>query len=596
MKVIKKKVSNFIKMLSIKQLYFTAVLPLSIIGYILIAFSVRNVYFHQIKNTLTSETQNAIMNKTDNFNRYFDSLYYATDSIIYSDATQQFLRKNLVSPSTNDQLQLAEILNNFMNQPSDSYIINSWTTSNPMITISIQNANEDLFSTTAVYETERKHTSALLSLLKNDIISLHGQGDLYWDSQSKSLYFFRAIYNSQISQPNQFLGLFSVRLSKRVFSDAIGYYAPSASTSYCFANLKGEIISNFSLLSDSDCRELLKKNKLTLYHYNYHISSPKLKYGNFILMGIVNDSKLYAGSYRLLRHLLILTTISLLLITGSITLAYGVIANRFNQFIKKLNSTDSFGKASFIHMNVKGEFEELEDVYNSMLVRVSQLTSSLHAQEIATKDAELASLYAQINPHFLYNTLDCINGLISLQKKTEAQEAIISLSKLLRFAIKERNIVPLKKELEYVRNYLFIEKIRYPNKLLVLIDVPEELHAYTIPKLTLQPLIENAIIHGFHNSLNEVIIAVTADSDEKSIILHIKDNSGGIPDEIMDNINHWNPSDDSEKNLSGCSGVGLVNIQKRLRLTYGNNYGITIQKNNKGGTHILIQIPKRSDL
>lgn len=105
MKVIKKKVSNFIKMLSIKQLYFTAVLPLSIIGYILIAFSVRNVYFHQIKNTLTSETQNAIMNKTDNFNRYFDSLYYATDSIIYSDATQQFLRKNLVSPSTNDQLQ-----------------------------------------------------------------------------------------------------------------------------------------------------------------------------------------------------------------------------------------------------------------------------------------------------------------------------------------------------------------------------------------------------------------------------------------------------------------------------------------------------------
>lgn len=73
-----------------------------------------------------------------------------------------------------------------------------------------------------------------------------------------------------------------------------------------------------------------------------------------------------------------------------------------------------------------------------------------------------------------------------------------------------------------MRNYLFIEKIRYQNKLLVLIDVPEELHAYTIPKLTLQPLIENAIIHGFHNSLNEVIIAVTADSDEKSIILHIK--------------------------------------------------------------------------
>lgn len=95
MKVIKKKVSNFIKMLSIKQLYFTAVLPLSIIGYILIAFSVRNVYFHQIKNTLTSETQNAIMNKTDNFNRYFDSLYYATDSIIILMPHSNFFERTL---------------------------------------------------------------------------------------------------------------------------------------------------------------------------------------------------------------------------------------------------------------------------------------------------------------------------------------------------------------------------------------------------------------------------------------------------------------------------------------------------------------------
>lgn len=133
-------------------------------------------------------------------------------------------------------------------------------------------------------------------------------------------------------------------------------------------------------------------------------------------MGIINDSKLYAGSYHLLRHLLILISISVILITGSIILAYGVISGRFNQFIRKISSTDSLGNAALIHMNVKGEFEELENVYNSMLVRVSQLTSSLHAQELATKDAELASLYAQINPHFCTILLTVLMDLFHFKK------------------------------------------------------------------------------------------------------------------------------------------------------------------------------------
>lgn len=166
------------------------------------------------------------------------------------------------------------------------------------------------------------------------------------------------------------------------------------------------------------------------------------------------------------------------------------------------------------------------------------------------------------------------------------------MSKFLRFAIKADNIVSLQKELEYVRNYLFIEKIRYQNRLLVLIDVPEELNSYAIPKLTLQPLIENAIIHGFNDSFKEMLIAVTAASDDSSVILHIKDNGCGISEEIIDKINHLDPFIDMDDKNTGCNGIGLMNIQKRLRLTYGNNYGISIQKNFKDGTHILICIPK----
>ena len=123
MKTAKEKINNLLKSFSIKQLYFAAVLPLLILGYILIAFSVWNVYVHQMKSTLALETQNAIMNKADNFNSYFDSLYYATDSIIYSDITQQLLQKNVTSPSPDDQSLLTDILYNYMHQSFSSYVI-----------------------------------------------------------------------------------------------------------------------------------------------------------------------------------------------------------------------------------------------------------------------------------------------------------------------------------------------------------------------------------------------------------------------------------------------------------------------------------------
>ena len=115
-----------------------------------------------------------------------------------------------------DQSLLTDILYNYMYHSSSSYVINSWTINNPIVTLSIQNAAGDLYATSAIYNTEKKRTNELFGLLKDNITALHGQGYLFWDTQSRSLYFFRAIYNYQISQTDQFLGLLSIRLSSRV--------------------------------------------------------------------------------------------------------------------------------------------------------------------------------------------------------------------------------------------------------------------------------------------------------------------------------------------------------------------------------------------
>ncbi len=260
------------------------------------------------------------------------------------------------------------------------------------------------------------------------------------------------------------------------------------------------------------------------------------------------------------------------------------IAQEFQFFIRKLDSTSIIDEEAYIQMDTSDEFVTLSKVYNRMLSRIHKLSDNIHQQKLLTKDAQIENLQAQINPHFLYNTLNCISGLIDLGRKQDCQKAIAALADIERMSLKGEPFCTLEKDLSYIRQYTFIQQLRFENKLQFLIDVPAKLQKFIIPKLVLQPLIENAVLHGTSTVNRKGIIGVFAKVKEDVLLLSIKDNGPGFtPEFIRDFLNHGK---DRPQN-----SYGLYNIDKRLKLYFGDSYGLILSNNPSAGACVVVRIP-----
>lgn len=239
-------------------------------------------------------------------------------------------------------------------------------------------------------------------------------------------------------------------------------------------------------------------------------------------------------------------------------------------------------------IDVKGtyEVEQLSKRFNFMLHRIRQLMGqSIHEQE-AKRKSELEVLQAQINPHFLYNTLNSVIRMVERGKTEEVVTAITSLSKFFRISLsKGKNIITVEEELEHVRNYLVIQKIRYKTKFNYMIDVQDEALTCTTLKLIIQPLVENAIYHGIECMSDEGNISITVRVEGMNVVIQIADNGLGMSQQVMQQL-----LSGGVKSASG-SGVGVKNVHKRIQLYYGTSYGLTFQSELEEGTTVTITIP-----
>ncbi|HEY2493509.1 MAG TPA: sensor histidine kinase [Paenibacillus sp.] len=243
-------------------------------------------------------------------------------------------------------------------------------------------------------------------------------------------------------------------------------------------------------------------------------------------------------------------------------------------------------------IDVKGayEVEQLSKRFNFMLHRIRQLMGqSIHEQE-AKRKSELDVLQAQINPHFLYNTLNSVIRMVERGKNEEVVTAITSLSKFFRISLsKGNNIITVEEELEHVRNYLVIQKIRYKTKFNYMIDAEDEaLHCTTL-KLIIQPLVENAIYHGMEYMQDEGNIVITVRVEGRNVVMRITDNGLGMSPQVMQQL-----LTGGVKSVSG-SGVGVNNVHQRIRLYYGMSYGLTFQSELEEGTTVTLTIPMQRD-
>ena len=239
------------------------------------------------------------------------------------------------------------------------------------------------------------------------------------------------------------------------------------------------------------------------------------------------------------------------------------------------------------------ELRNISSGFNKMLYRIKQLISDVEIEQERKRDAQFKVLQQQINPHFLYNTLESINALAALNGQKQISRMTINLGKLLRISINGGYEVKVRDEIRHVISYLEIQKIRYDNRFAYMVDVEEELEQYYVLKLIIQPLVENILNHGFSQQNKQGIIKISGSIRKGKGELWIEDNGMGIDASILADLNNWRLRKSAQE-MKG-HGHGIRNVAERLELYYGEKSGLIVCSTEKHGTLIKISFPLKGD-
>mgnify|MGYP001001374303 FL=1 len=292
--------------------------------------------------------------------------------------------------------------------------------------------------------------------------------------------------------------------------------------------------------------------------------------------------------------------IILLLCLSTLPIIFLAVSNIFQDIIKPINILVNkmhqmeIGETGVtMTWNRSDEIGYLVSSFNKMSTEIDDLINRAYKEEIAFANAEIKALQTQINPHFLYNTLETINWKAQLEGVDEISDMVMALSNLMEAGI-DRNgqkFVSLKQEMDYVENYMFLIQKRFGNKIIFQKEIKPDTLEYPIPKLILQPLIENAIRHGIEPK-GKGRICLTSGYEKDFLILQIMDDGVGIPADTLAwlsaSLSHP-PSSHSQGKFSNTE-VGILNVQRRIQLIYGNPYGLKI-KSSPEGTKVIINLP-----
>ena len=255
------------------------------------------------------------------------------------------------------------------------------------------------------------------------------------------------------------------------------------------------------------------------------------------------------------------------------------LANAMQEFEKDTNN--------FEFKSIEGttEITSLTESFEHMVVQIKELVEKVRQEEVTLRKTELKALQAQINPHFLYNTLDAIAWLCEEERHKDAVEMVNSLAKLFRISISRgHELITIEKEMQHAKSYLKIQNFRYKNQFTYSFDVDEECLNYLCNKITLQPIIENAIYHGIDRMVDEGKINIGIHQKGDRIIFTVEDNGVGMTEEQCEEILH--------KDAGDRVGIGIKNVNDRIKIYFGEEYGLTIQSELDEGTRVTISMPK----
>lgn len=267
-----------------------------------------------------------------------------------------------------------------------------------------------------------------------------------------------------------------------------------------------------------------------------------------------------------------------------------IVSLRISRPISKLNESVmeyEAGEKPEIYIGGSSEIRHLGHSVQQSYEQIDSLMKKIILEHNERRKSELDALQSQINPHFLYNTLESITWMVEGEHNDKAVFMITQLAKLFRISLsKGRTVITVKDELQHAQSYMNIQKVRYKNAISVVFDVAPEISSYCIVKLVLQPILENSINYAVNDMDDDGVIKVTGELKDGNVILSVIDNGIGMSEEQMDSV----LTDENQEHKHG-SGVGLVNVNKRLQLFFGKEHGLKVESKLDEGTKVTISIP-----
>lgn len=319
-------------------------------------------------------------------------------------------------------------------------------------------------------------------------------------------------------------------------------------------------------------------------------SSMYLSNNGWKTVGIISDRQVYAPFERLR-----MAIIFAILVFGIIAVIFAWKgADNVSEPIKKVRTTMKQVEKGDFNVQLKiasqDEVGELAQSFNHMIEKIKRLMAQEQESQEKLRYAELKALQSQINPHFLYNTLDSINWMVRMGRNDKVEEMIDALSTFFRISLsKGRHFISIREELIHVEKYIMIQKVRYERIMESEICVPEEFFGYDIIKMTLQPLVENALYHGIKEKGEGGVIRITAEGQGDNIVFCVSDTGLGMSKEKLEKLQiMMDQGIDHDPDA-----YGIINVQKRIHMYFGTEYGLRFESEPGSGTSVYVTIPKR---
>lgn len=594
---LKEKMLRFYKNLTIKRkillvFYIQIAIPLILIGFMSYKLSADIIYKKSVD--YTQDILNTIELRLKD---YVNNLTVVSQDLLYDRKIYDVLNDNVTSHTPLSEYENETEINNTLKKlilsrneiqsicliTRDGYF---FTADNNSKKISIRETIRG--SRTKIHETARKNK---------------GKGVWYLDTKDKkaeNVYFARTIYNRDSFKE---IGLM-VALVKKEYLETV------------YQDLITVDIQNIAVIS-SDNERIVSRNP----NNDYYLVDPKLQKNivdsrgalidreNKALVSYVSMSdpkwrvvtyisldQLYKEINTLRQWIIVLSIISVLILSVlGLYISFDFI-NPINRLVKGMKKVQKGQGVVDLDEDRGDELGFLNKTFNEMAKEINHLVNWIYREQLTRKEAEIKALQSQINPHFLFNTLESINWMAQLNNVPEISETVSALSSLMEASIgRDDRLITVEEEFTYIDNYIVILKNRFEDRISLQKNVQEEVLKMKIPRLLIQPLIENAIYHGLERSREKGIIKLNAVLKDGEAFIEVIDNGMGIDKDELEMLNDKLSMDNDTYFRSLKSNkrksIGIENVNRRIKLFYGESYGLKIESRTGEYTKVIVHLP-----